>query len=97
MGKRNINKVIDGYGSVLFADIVSFTVFSTTLAHSPMELVLVLNEMFQQFDKAAVSKILFFCKILFFHVFLVPFLFFFSLEQLSHDHFFANTYYDMLI
>ena len=64
MDNHNVNKVIDSYGSVLFADIVSFTVFSTTLAQAPMELVLVLNEMFQQFDKAAVSvsfKALVFC------------------------------------
>ena len=53
----NINRVIDSYGSILFADIVSFTVFSTIV--SPMELVLVLNEMFQLFDKAAVSACLF--------------------------------------
>ena len=60
MGNHNVNKVIDGYGSVLFADIVSFTVFSTALAYAPMELVLVLNEMFQQFDKAAVSSDMFY-------------------------------------
>ena len=43
--------VIDAFGSVLFADIVSFTVFSTGM--DPMELVLVLNEMFSMHDTLA--------------------------------------------
>ena len=51
LNTSNVNRVIDSYGSILFADIVSFTVFSTIV--NPMELVLVLNEMFQLFDKAA--------------------------------------------
>ena len=57
LNTSNVNRVIDSYGSILFADIVSFTVFSTIV--SPMELVLVLNEMFQLFDKAAVSYMMF--------------------------------------
>ena len=43
--------VIDAFGSVLFADIVSFTVFSTGM--DPMDLVLVLNEMFSMHDTLA--------------------------------------------
>merc|ERR1711871_1668230 len=44
--------VLDAYGSVLFADIVSFTVFSTGL--DPLHLVRVLNEMFSMHDTLAV-------------------------------------------
>ena len=43
--------VIDAFGSVLFADIVSFTVYSTDM--DPMNLVLVLNEMFSMHDTLA--------------------------------------------
>ena len=43
--------VIDAFGSVLFADIVSFTVFSSDM--DPMDLVLVLNEMFSMHDTLA--------------------------------------------
>ena len=44
--------VLDAYGSVLFADIVSFTVFSTNM--EPLHLVRVLNEMFSMHDTLAV-------------------------------------------
>ena len=50
--KENKNIVIDAYGTVLFADIVSFTVFSSSdvLAHNPEDrpkkLVEILNDMF---------------------------------------------------
>jgi class 3 adenylate cyclase len=42
---------IDGYGTVLFADIVSFTTFSQTL--SAPQLVIMLNAMFMKFDRLA--------------------------------------------
>merc|ERR1719502_373813 len=43
--------VIDSYGSGLFADIVSFTVFSSGI--EPLQLVRVLNEMFSMHDTLA--------------------------------------------
>jgi class 3 adenylate cyclase len=43
--------VIDAFGSVLFADIVSFTVYSSNM--DPMKLVHVLNEMFSMHDTLA--------------------------------------------
>ena len=54
--KENI--VIDAYGTVLFADIVSFTVFSSSdvLAHDPEDepkLVEILNDMFSRHDALA--------------------------------------------
>jgi class 3 adenylate cyclase len=51
-GMEDTQIVIDAYGSVLFADIVSFTVFSTGL--DPLHLVRVLNEMFSMHDNLAV-------------------------------------------
>ncbi len=42
---------IDGYGTVLFADIVSFTTFSQTL--TAQQLVIMLNAMFMKFDRLA--------------------------------------------
>eukprot|EP00750_Incisomonas_marina_P029877 INCI7237.4.p1 GENE.INCI7237.4~~INCI7237.4.p1 ORF type:complete len:1560 (-),score=263.66 INCI7237.4:601-5280(-) len=42
---------IDGYGTVLFADIVSFTTFSQTL--TAPQLVIMLNAMFMKFDRLA--------------------------------------------
>jgi len=42
---------IDGFGTVLFADIVSFTTFSQTL--TAPQLVIMLNAMFMKFDKLA--------------------------------------------
>eukprot|EP00944_MAST-04C_sp_MAST-4C-sp1_P006113 g6113.t1 len=53
------NIVIDAYGTVLFADIVSFTVFSSSdvLAHDPEDrpkkLVEILNDMFSRHDALA--------------------------------------------
>merc|ERR1711871_1752500 len=44
--------VLDAYGSVLFADIVSFTVFSTDL--DPLHLVRILDWMFSMHDQLAV-------------------------------------------
>ena len=57
--KENKNIVIDAYGTVLFADIVSFTVFSSSdvLAHNPEDrpkkLVEILNDMFSRHDALA--------------------------------------------
>ena len=42
---------IDGYGTVLFADIVSFTTFSQTV--TAPQLVIMLNAMFMKFDRLA--------------------------------------------
>ena len=51
-GLRNKKKVVlDAYGTILFADIVSFTVFSTNLP--PIRLVQILNDMFAMHDELA--------------------------------------------
>merc|ERR1711871_1838749 len=52
-GSRNKKKVVlDAYGTILFADIVSFTVFSTNL--QPIKLVQILNDMFAMHDELAI-------------------------------------------
>ena len=52
-GLRNKKKVVlDAYGTILFADIVSFTVFSTNLP--PIKLVQILNDMFAMHDELAI-------------------------------------------
>ena len=43
--------VLDAYGTILFADIVSFTVFSTNM--EPIRLVQILNDMFAMHDELA--------------------------------------------
>jgi class 3 adenylate cyclase len=43
--------VLDAYGTILFADIVSFTVFSTNMV--PIRLVQILNDMFAMHDELA--------------------------------------------
>jgi len=49
--KNNQPGLITAYGTVLFADVVSFTVFSGTV--SALELVELLNHMFTLFDSLA--------------------------------------------
>jgi class 3 adenylate cyclase len=49
--KNGKSVVLDAYGTILFADIVSFTVFSQTVP--PMRLVQILNDMFAMHDELA--------------------------------------------
>ncbi len=54
--KQGAGVIAEGYESVtiLFADLVNFTEFSSTI--SPEELVLLLNQIFSQFDRLTLSK-----------------------------------------